>query len=426
MNVLARSLSARMHYAWVVAGVVFVLLLCSAGVRSTPGVLIVPLEKALGWDRTTISSAIAVNLVLFGLTGPFAGGAMLRFGIRRTVLAGLVLLSSGMGLSTQMTQPWHLMLTWGLMVGIGSGVAATVLTATVVNRWFTEHRGLVMGVLSSSTAMGQLLFLPLLAVIADRAGWKAVAWTVATVIAAIIPLIAWLMVERPQDLGLRSYGATSGEPSAATAVAGNPITIAWQGLARALPMRNFWILFGSFFVCGLSTNGLIGTHFIAFCFDGGLPEVRAAGILAMMGIFNLLGARLSGWLKDRYDARWLLFWYYGLRGLSLLYLPYADLTLWGLGMFSIFYGLDWIATVPPTVRIATDVFGARDAPVVYGWIFLGHQLGAGVAAFGGGAIRSVFGFYTGAFLVAGLMCAVAALGVLAIRRGARMPVRAAA
>jgi MFS family permease len=426
MNLLARSLSGRMHYAWIIAALVFVLLMCAAGVRSTPGVLIVPLERALGWDRSSISSAIALNLVLFGLMGPFAGAAMLRFGIRRTVLVALTIMVSGIVLSTQMTEPWHLMLTWGLMIGVGSGMAATVLAATVVNRWFTERRGMVMGLLTASTATGQLVFLPLLAAISEAAGWKVVAWTVAGVMLCIIPLIAWLMVDRPQDLGLHSYGATAAEAGAGTAATGNPITMAWQALGRALPERDFWLLFGSFFICGLSTNGLIGTHFIAFCYDGGMPEVQAAGILAMMGIFNLVGTTLSGWLSDRYDPRWLLFWYYGLRGLSLCYLPYADLTPTGLIVFSVFYGLDWIATVPPTLRITTDIFGRRDAAVIFGWIFMGHQLGAGVAAFGGGAMRSAFGVYTGAFLIAGLMCAIAALGVLVIRRGGVAPTPVAA
>ncbi|MFM9969140.1 MAG: MFS transporter [Burkholderiales bacterium] len=426
MNALAKFLSGRVHYAWIIAGLVFVLLMCAAGVRSAPGVLIVPLEKALGWDRATISSAIALNLVLFGFMGPFAGAAMLRFGIRRTVLVALTLMVSGVAASTLMTQPLHLMLTWGLMVGIGSGMTATVLAATVVNRWFTERRGLVMGLLTASTATGQLVFLPLLASIAEAAGWQAVTWTVAAVIIAIIPLVAWLLVDRPQDLGLHSYGASSSEPGAGNATTGNPITMAWQALSRALPVRDFWLLFLSFFICGLSTNGLIGTHFIAFCYDGGMPEVQAAGILAMMGIFNLVGTTLSGWLSDRHDPRWLLFWYYGLRGMSLVYLPYADLTPTGLIVFSVFYGLDWIATVPPTLRITTEIFGRRDAAVVFGWIFVGHQLGAGMAAFGGGALRSAFGVYTGAFLIAGLMCAVAALGVLLIQRGGRTPLPAAA
>jgi MFS family permease len=420
MNVVARSLSGRVHYAWVVVALVFVLLLCAAGVRSAPGVLIVPLETALGWDRTTISAAIAVNLVLFGLTGPFAGAAMLRFGIRRTVLFALALVAASVALSTQMTQPWHFMLTWGLTVGVGSGITANVLSATVVNRWFTERRGLAIGLLTAATATGQLVFLPVLATIATNVGWQAVAWTLAVVVMALVPLIAWLMAERPEDLRLHSYGGTATDVKA-TQATGNPITIAWHVLKRALPIRDFWLLAGSFFVCGLSTIGLIGTHFIAFCSDGGIPEVRAAGILAAMGVFNLVGTTLSGWLSDRYDCRWLLFWYYGLRGLSLLYLPYADLTLFGLGLFAIFYGLDWIATVPPTLRLATDIFGRRDAAVIFGWIFVAHQLGAGLAAFGSGVIRSIFGAYTGAFLMAALMCGLASISVLLIQRGGRMP-----
>jgi predicted MFS family arabinose efflux permease len=237
----------------------------------------------------------------------------------------------------------------------------------------------------------------------------------------MIPVCAWLIVERPQDLGLLPYGATAEDASASAAAtpphsSSNPLVIAWQALRRAARVRTFWILFGSFFVCGLSTNGLIGTHFISFCIDGGMPEVRAASVLAMMGIFDLAGTTLSGWLSDRYDNRWLLFWYYGLRGLSLLYLPYSDFTFWSLGLFGMFYGLDWIATVPPTVRITNDVFGERDAPVIFGWIFTGHQLGAATAAFGAGAIHAAFGAYTGAFLFAGAMCGVAALAVLTARR----------
>ena len=277
-----------------------------------------------------------------------------------------------------------------------------------------------MGVLAASSAMGQLVFLPLSAWIATGAGWITLSWTLAAVMAALVPLFAWLMVEHPEQLGLAAYGATTAAATAPPAT-GNPLRMAWAALARAARVRDFWILFGSFFVCGLSTNGLIGTHFIAFCFDGGIPEVRAAGILALMGVLNLIGTTLSGWLSDRYDSRWLLFWYYLLRGLSLLYLPYSDLTLWGLGLFGVFYGLDWLATVPPTLRIATDLFGKRDAPVIFGWIFVGHQLGAGFAAFASGVLRTLVGNYTGSILVAGIMCAVAALSALAIARSFQAP-----
>ena len=414
-NMLARAVAGRLHYGWIAAAVAFLVLVCVAGVRATPGVLIVPLEKAFGWDRSTISSAIAFNLVLFGLMGPFAGAAMQRFGIRRPVLGALVLLALALALSTMMNRPWQLVLTWGLMVGLGSGVVATVFAATVVNRWFTERRGLMMGVLAASTAMGQLIFLPLLGWLVETAGWKTLSWTLVGVLAVLIPVFAWLMVERPEHLGLKAYGATAADTGAMAASA-NPIVIAWRALMKAVRVRDFWLLTASFFVCGLSTNGLVGTHFIAFCFDGGIPEVRAAGILAMMGMLNLVGTTLSGWLSDRYDCRWLLFWYYILRGLSLLYLPYSDLTFWGLSLFGLFYGLDWLATVPPTLRIATDIFGKRDAAVVFGWIFVGHQLGAGFAAFGSGAVRTLLGNYTGAFVAAGIMCALAAIAVLLIAR----------
>lgn len=419
-NRLAISVTGRIHYGWIVAGVAFLVLVCAAGVRATSGVLIVPLEKAFGWDRTTISSAIALNLVLYGLMGPFAGAAMQRFGVRRPVLVALVLLTSAIALGTVMTRPWHLVLTWGLMVGLSSGLLATVFAATVVNRWFSERRGLVMGILAASSAMGQLIFLPLLGWVAESKGWIPLSWTLVGVLAVIIPVYAWLMVEHPKQLALNAYGATSAAPDAPP-VAGNPIIIAWKALSRAVRVRDFWILFGSFFICGLSTNGLVGTHFIAFCFDGGIPEVRAAGILAMMGVLNLVGTTSSGWLSDRYDSRWLLFWYYILRGLSLLYLPYSDLSFWGLSLFGIFYGLDWLATVPPTLRITTDIFGKRDAAVIFGWIFVGHQLGAGFAAIGGGAIRTLAGNYISAFLTAGVMCALAASSVLFIARSFQLP-----
>ncbi|HEY0336139.1 MAG TPA: MFS transporter [Burkholderiales bacterium] len=423
MNALARTLNGRMHYAWITAAIVFMVLLVAAGVRSMPGVLMVPLENAFGWSRSTISAAVAVNLALYGLLGPFAGAAMQRFGIRRMVVCALALLSVAIALSTQIHSPWQLVLTWGFMVGTGSGITAAVLAATVVNRWFRARRGVVMGALTAATATGQLVFLPLLASIVQTDGWQGAAWTVAGAVALMIPLCAWLIHDRPQDVGLLPYGATADDPGTPAHKAGastNPVAIAFAALGRAVRVRAFWILFGSFFICGLSTNGLIGTHFISFCIDGGMPEVRAAGVLAMMGVFDLLGTTLSGWLSDRYDNRWLLFWYYALRGLSLLYLPYSDLTFWSLGLFGMFYGLDWIATVPPTVRLATDAFGERDAPVVFGWIFTGHQLGAATAAFGAGAIHAAFGAYTGAFLFAGAMCGVAALAVLSVKRTPRL------
>ncbi len=416
---IARLTNGRFHYAWMVVAVIFTTVLVSAAVRATPSILIVPLEEAFGWSRTTISAAISLNIVLYGLVGPFAAALMQSIGIRRAVMGALATISLGVLLSTWMSEPWQLVATWGVLVGSGTGVVAMVLAATVVNRWFTEHRGLAMGILSAATASGQLIFLPLLATVASGDGWQPVTLIVAASAAAIIPIVYFLLPERPKDVGLATLGASHTDMEATPPA--NPITHALAVLWRAFRARDFWLLFGTFFVCGLSTNGLIGTHLISACMDQGIPQVNAASLLAMMGIFDLIGTTLSGWLSDRYDNRWLLFWYYGLRGLSLIYLPYSDYTFYGLSFFAVFYGLDWIATVPPTSRLASDTFGKTDGPIVFGWIVAGHQLGAGTAALGAGILRTALDGYLEAFIIAGLACIVAAMMVLLIGRGAGKP-----
>lgn len=424
MQAVARWAGSRFHYGWVVVGLVFLTLLASAGVRATPGVLIVPLQEAFGWDRATISISMSLSLFLFGFMGPFAGAAMQTLGVRKTVMFALGLLVVAVASSSFMTQPWQLILTWGLLVGIGTGSMAQVLSATVANRWFVRNRGLVIGMLSASTATGQLVFLPELAAVATHFGWRWVVYIVAVVAALVIPLIYWLLPERPTDVALLPYGAKAGEVAAAPA-SRNPIVTAFAALNRAARVRDFWLLFGTFFVCGLSTNGLIGTHLIAACFDHGIPEVTGASLLAVMGIFDLFGTTASGWLSDRWDNRWLLFWYYGLRGLSLLYLPFSGYTFYGLSVFAVFYGLDWLATVPPTVRLANDIFGRQDAPIIFGWIFTGHQIGAATAAIGAGVLRTELDSYLQAFLIAGLACAASALMALTIGRSRRIGLKPA-
>jgi MFS family permease len=416
MKAIARLLSGRVHYGWIVAAVIFLTLLAGAGVRATPGVLIVPLEQAFGWSRGTISLAIAINIALYGLMGPFAAALMQQLGIRRTVMLALALLSAAIAASTLMTTPWQLVLSWGLAVGLGTGVVALVLGATVVNRWFSKRQGLVMGIITASTATGQLVFLPLLASVAESSGWRPVVWIVALVAAGMIPVIALLVPENPSDVGLKPYGAEDGAIAPPTARV-NPITRAFAALGRASTSGAFWLLFASFFVCGASTNGLIGTHLISYCFDHGIPEVKGASLLAAMGIFDLIGTTASGWLSDRYDNRWLLFWYYGLRGISLIYLPYSGFSLYGLSIFAVFYGLDWIATVPPTVRLTTDIFGKQDAPIVFGWLLAGHQLGAGATALEAGTLRAILGSYSVPVLISGTLCIITALFVLRIGRG---------
>ena len=406
----------KLHYAWVVAGVTFLTLLVAAGLRATPGVLIVPLENEFGWSRATISFAIGLNIFLYGLIGPFAAAVMDRFGLRRTMLAALACIAAGVALTPLMTRPWQLVALWGGVVGIGSGATALVLGATVVTRWFTTRRGLVIGILTASTATGQLIFLPLLASLVENHGWRMVSLTVAAVALALIPVVAVLMRDRPRDIGLTPYGAAD-DLQPVAAVRGNPAATALFALRDGLRSRDFWLLAGSFFICGASTNGLIGTHLIPACLDHGIPQVTSASLLAAMGLFDLVGTTLSGWLSDRWSNRGLLAWYYGLRGLSLLYLPFAfDLSFYGLSLFAIFYGLDWIATIPPTVRLATKAFGTERGPIMFGWIAAAHQLGAALAAFAAGVIRTSRGTYLEAFMLSGMLCLIAALMVLFIGR----------
>jgi predicted MFS family arabinose efflux permease len=414
----------RFHYAWIAAGVTFFTLLAAAGARATPGVILLPFGNEFQWSRATVSSIVSINIFLYGLIGPFAAALYQRFGLRRTMAAAMLLLTAGYGLSTIATQYWHFVVLWGFVVGAGSGLAATVLGAAVANRWFTERRGLVMGLLTASTATGQLVFLPILAsAVTANGNWRAAPWIVATATLLAIPFILWLMRDDPRDVGQRPYGESGAPELTKPAVAvGNPGKRAVATLFEAVRVRDFWLLAGSFFVCGASTNGLIGTHMVAAAFDCGIPEVRAASLLAAMGLFDLVGTTASGWLSDRYNCRYLLFAYYGLRGLSLLFLPtaLAGPSL-GLGVFALFYGLDWIATVPPTVKLTGEVFGREKASIVFGWVVASHQVGAAFAAYAAGVLRTVTGSYTLAFFSAGALCVIAALIVLPIGRRKIVP-----
>jgi len=410
----------RVHYAWIAAGVAFLTLLAAAGARATPGVILQPLGNEFQWSRATVSSIVSINIFLYGLIGPFAAALYQRFGLKRTMMAGMTLLSFGYGASTLATHYWQFVLLWGVVVGVGSGLAATVLGAAVATRWFTKRRGLVMGLLTASTATGQLVFLPALATVVTSHGWRGAPLVVAGATLLVIPLIGWLMRDDPRDAGTRPYGET-GPAEVALPTLGNPATRAIRVLFEAARVRDFWLLAGSFFVCGASTNGLIGTHLVSAAYDCGIPEVRAASLLAVMGLFDLVGTTASGWLSDRYNCRHLLFVYYGLRGLSLLFLPQAlvgSTTM--LGVFAIFYGLDWIATVPPTVRLSAEVFGREQASIVFGWVVAAHQVGAAFATYAAGALRTISGSYTLAFFSAGALCVIAAFLVLPIGLGRRL------
>jgi sugar phosphate permease len=415
---LAPTLARRgIHYGWAVVAVTFLTMLATAAAMGMPGVLLLPLKGEFGWDLGQISGALALRLLLFGLVAPFAAALMQRYGLRVVVASALGVIVIGLGLATQMTALWELWLTWGLMIGLATGVTANVLGATVANRWFVQRRGLVIGMLSASSATGQLLFLPLAAWLSDHLGWRLAMAPAATLCLICLVLVLLVVRDHPGELALPSYGETEIVPPPARLAGSNPLALSLAALAQASRNRAFWILFGTFFVCGLSTNGLVQNHFIPLCHDFGMDAVAAASVLAMMGAFDFVGTIGSGWLSDRYDNRWLLCWYYGLRGISLLMLPYTDFSFYGLSLFAVFYGLDWIATVPPTVRLTTQTFGRVQGPLVFGWIFTAHQLGAAVAAFGAGVSRDVLTSYLPAFGAAGVACLAAALAVTAIRRG---------
>jgi MFS family permease len=411
----AKLCSGRVHYAWIVLALMFTATLAGVGVRTAPGVMIVPLERAFGWDVGTISAAISINIILMGGLGPFVTGFMEVVGLKRTVLLGMMLLVASTGLSIFMTEPWQLFLTWGLMVGIGCA-GAVGITAEVANRWFAEHNGLAMGLLFAATAAGQIIFLPFLALLAESFGWQAVALAAALSIGIMVPVVALLLPEAPAQIGMAPYGSATVLHSSPSA--GNPFSIALTVLFRAVHSIDFWLLTLSFAVCGFSTNGLINTHLIAYCSDRGISEVNGAWVLAALGGFSLVGSALSGWLCDRYNPRILLFWYYSLRGLSLMVVPFTQFDVVSLSLFSIFYGLDWVATGPATFALTNEVFGRKDTPVVISWIFAGHQVGGALAAFGAGAVRSATGDYFLAFVTSGLACLLASLLVLRITRPA--------
>jgi predicted MFS family arabinose efflux permease len=421
-NSIARVIAGRVHYAWIVVAVMFVVILASVGVRAAPGVLIVPLEQSFGWSAAVISGAISLNILLFGLVGPFAAGLIQVIGLKRTVLISMALLVVGAGLSSFITQIWQLYLTWGVLVGLGSGAGMVGLATAIANRWFVARRGLVVGLLTAGNASGQLIFLPLLASLATSQGWHSVPMVVALVILLLMPVVLLLLPESPASVGLGPFG--SNEIVALPPHSGNPFFIAVEGLLRGCRSMDFWLLFISFGVCGFSTNGLVATHLIPFCADHGIAAVSAAGLLAAMGVFDLIGTTFSGWLTDRYNPRILLFWYYSLRGLSLVALPFTQFDVVSLGIFAAFYGLDWVATIPPTVTLTNDVFGKRDAPVMISWIVAGHQLGGALAALGAGETRYLTGSYVPAFLASGVACLMAALLVQRISQ--RRPALAAA
>jgi predicted MFS family arabinose efflux permease len=426
------STRSRVHPAWIVAVVAFLALVGAAGFRAAPGVLMVPLQTEFGWSTTVLSAAVSINLVLFGLTAPFAAALMERFGIRAVTAVALVLIGAGSALTVLVNQSWQILLTWGLLIGLGTGSMALVFAATVANTWFVKSRGLVIGILTAGSAAGQLVVLPFIAALAQSPGWRQASLLIAAGALAVVPLVLKFLKNSPADVGALPYGAetesaeggatagetaTPGEPAVPAGPRRNAAVRALQVLKRASRVRTFWALVAGFAICGATTNGLIGTHFIPSAHDHGMAETTAAGLLAVVGIFDILGTIASGWLTDRFNPRILLAVYYQFRGIGLLVLPLllsAEIQP-SMIVFVIIYGLDWVATVPPTAAICRQVFGA-DGSVVFGWVFAAHQLGAAAAALAAGAVRDATGQYTYAWFAAAAMCTIAAVISATIRK----------
>ncbi|MEE1737548.1 MFS transporter [Streptomyces sp. BE147] len=409
----------RVHRAWIVAAVTFVTIIGGAAFNSLPGLLIDPLHTEFGWSRGEIGLAVSIDMALYGLTAPFAAALMDRFGIRRVVVIALSMVAAGALASVWMTAAWQLMVYWGLLVGLGTGSMALAFSATVTNRWFVARRGLVTGVLTAAGASGQLVFLPLCAWIVDAHGWRPASVTVALAALVVVPFVWLLMRDHPADVGLAPYGgAYVAKPAPGRGAAGRAVRV----LCDAARTGPFWLLAGTFAICGASTNGLIRTHFVPSAHDHGMPITAAASLLAVIGVFDVIGTVFSGWLTDRFDARRLLAVYYALRGVSLLFLPMlmAPSVHPPMIFFIVFYGLDWVATVPPTMALCREQYG-EDSAIVFGWVLASHQVGAAAVAFLGGVARDTFGSYDMVWYAAGALCATAALMALVIRRKAPSP-----
>ncbi|MFE4349225.1 MFS transporter [Peribacillus butanolivorans] len=408
----------RFHYSWIILIITFFSIIVAGIVRSSSGVFIVPFENEFGWDRSIISLAFAISLFLYGLSGPFMAALIEVLGLKKMMVFAMSTLLAGVILTFFMEHEWQLILIWGIIIGLGSGLFLTVLSPYVANRWFEKRRGLAVGILTASTATGQLVLLPVLAIIIENYSWRWAIGLIMVLSLIMLAIILLFMKNNPKEVGILPYGLEEESQEANLVQKKNPIVMAFQSLIEAVRVKEFWLLAGSFFICGLSTSGLIGTHFISYCISFGLPVVTAASLLSFMGIFDLIGTTVSGWLSDRFDNRWLLFWYYGLRGASLVLLPFAlqEGSIILLIIFSVFYGLDWIATVPPTISISRQVFGIEKSGIVYGWIFASHQAGAAAAAYGGGLIFKIFSSYTWAFFLAGIFCVLGSLFVILIKK----------
>ncbi|MEU9606663.1 MFS transporter [Streptomyces sp. NPDC048057] len=408
------------HRAWLVAAVAGLTIVTAGAFSTMPGLLLDPLHDEFQWSRGSIGFASAVNMVLYGLTAPFAAALMDRFGMRRVVTCALLTIAAGALLTTTMTSAWQLTLFWGLLVGLGTGSMAMAFAATVTNRWFVKRRGLVTGVLASASVFGQMIFLPGLAWVVDTYSWRPANITLALGALVVGPLVWLFLRDHPADVGQRAYGAKEFQPEPAPVPgAAHRAVRVLNDSARTTP---FWLMASAFAICGASTNGIMWTHFTPAAHDHGMPTTVAASLLAAIGVFNVGGTIASGWLTDRHDARRLLGIYFGLRGLLLMFLPLMMSATVQVSMmfFVALFGLLDLATVPPIVALCREFYG-EDSAIVFGWVNAAHQVGAALIAFAGGVARDLFGSYDVVWVAVGVLCAMAALLSLVIQRTPATP-----
>ncbi len=396
-----------------VTGLVLVI---TAGSRAAPGALLLEMESDTGWSKAALSAAAAAGLLLYGLGGPFAGSLMGRLGPRRVTIASVAITAVAMAISARVDSLPLLFLVFGVLTGLGAGLVASVLGAVVATRWFVAKRGLVLGIFGASVSAGQLIFYPVLTRLGVEFGWRTALTAFGIVSAAVLlPVLVWLRDE-PADLDVLPVGGDAATAASAALAPERGV------MRRAVSRPEFWLLVATFFVCGATSNGLVGQHFIPHAVDHGFTQVTAANWLAAMGVFNFIGTIGSGWLTDRVDPRRLLLGYYGFRGVSLLLLPFVHDSI-SIGAFAVLFGLDYIATVPPTISLCADLFGPRNAGLVYGWVFAAHQLGAAGAAWAAGAARDGLGDYNLAFTSAGLVAIAAGVAASMIGREPAAEVR---
>jgi MFS family permease len=401
-----------LHDAWIVLGAVMIIMLLASGLRAVFGVFIKPIEATFGWDRASLSGVAALSLLLLGAVGPVAGWLADRWGPRRVIVFGCLILAAGTVLSSQVMSLWQIYLSAGVLMAVGGGGIQMSTAATVAARWFEARRGLVLGILGGAMSAGQLVIIPLAVWLTLHHGWRqSFLWLGIALLIIALPLALWFVKDDPARYGLQPYGAGQSRPEGGQ----HPKTPERRvPIGEAMQVPAFWLLASTFFVCGYTTGGLVLTHLVPHAADHGFSEMNAAQAMGVMGALNILGTVASGWICDHFGRKGPLAFYYAVRGLSLLFLLYV----WNvpsLNLFAAIFGLNYISTVPATTTLTANIFGRYSIGTLSGWIYFAHQVGAALGAAVGGWMFQATGSYGWAFVSGAVLAFVAAALALAIK-----------